>query len=509
MKHLQNQLKEMKTENCLFLSHKNSELIHQTNESISINEGKSEFISKAYEQIEYEEDVRTNLEKLLTHINAKSPQEAAQIDEHVKLKNNELSVIACEFILEIASREKWDIARYHDSFYVFNGSFWEKITNDDLKYFLGRGAEKINIEKYLSRHHTFQDNLMKQFFTSAYIPPPKADFNETKINLSNGTYLINKTGHSLKPFDKNDFLTYKLPFELDVNATAPIFQKYLDRVLPDNKMQQVLAEFIGYIFVKNSVLKLEKALILFGSGSNGKSVLFDIVINLLGKDNVCNYSLQNLTDDRSYTRSELGGKLLNYASEISTKLNPTIFKILVSGEPIETRQIYQQPFLMTNYAKFMFNTNVLPKEVEQNDAFYRRFTIIPFDQKISDEEKDPNLANHIIENELSGVFNWAVNGLDRLLKQRKFTECEAIINAVKDFRQNSDSVSLFLEDGNYQPSANDQISLKSLFQLYKTFCSTFGYQFCSLKSFSERIDNLNYKTIRKSQGKVVYIMKSK
>lgn len=158
---------------------------------------------------------------------------------------------------------------------------------------------------------------------------------------------------------------------------------------------------MGYIFTNG--LKLKKVAILYGGGANGKSVFFDIIQALIGRDNICNYSLQSLTKVDSYERASLSNKLLNYASEINGKLEASTFKQLASGEPIQARQIYGQPFTMMNYAKLMFNCNELPKEVENTEAFFRRFLIFPFTQTIPKAEQDPELSTKIIQTELSGV----------------------------------------------------------------------------------------------------------
>ncbi len=68
----------------------------------------------------------------------------------------------------------------------------------------------------------------------------------------------------------------------------------------------------------------------------------------------------------------------------------------------------------------MFNCNELPKEVEHTNAFFRRFLIIKFDVTIPEANQDKNLSKNIIETELSGVFNWILEGLDRLLIQKNW-----------------------------------------------------------------------------------------
>lgn len=458
-------------------------------------------------QPEKEKETAEILEELLTHITAQSPREAANIADDANLSEKDLVVITVDYVLEVSQENNWAMARYRNSYYVYTGTHWKKITEDELKGFLGKSAEKINIHRFLARHFNFKNNLHSQFYAAGLFTPPTSNVSETKINLANGTYVISREKQFLKPFDPNDFMLYKLDFPYDTVANAPRFQAYLDRVLPDKSKQQVLAEYLGYVFIKNSVLKLEKALILYGDGHNGKSVMFDIIMKVLGPDNVSNFSLQSLTDDKGYHRSMLTGKLLNYASEISTKLNTTTFKMLVSGEPIEARQIYGKPFILTDYARMVFNTNVLPKDVENNTGFFRRFIIIHFDQMISQEEKDVNLANSIIANELPGVFNWILAGMRRLLEQGDFTNSEAIANTVKEFKLSSDSVNLFLEDGNYAPAQDKYVALKTLYSYYRDYCKESGYTSCSVKTFADRLRNYQYHIQRKSQGRIVHIDK--
>ncbi|MBL0152061.1 MAG: hypothetical protein IPP93_00665 [Chitinophagaceae bacterium] len=110
--------------------------------------------------------------------------------------------------------------------------------------------------------------------------------------------------------------------------------------------------------------------------------------------------------------------MVNYASEVNGKLETSIFKQLVSGEPVDARLPYGEPFTLINYAKLIFNCNELPKDVEQTHAYYRRFLIIPFDITIPESDQDKELSKKIIETELSGVFNWLLEGLKRLLKQK-------------------------------------------------------------------------------------------
>jgi putative DNA primase/helicase len=296
-----------------------------------------------------------------------------------------------------------------------------------------------------------------------------------------------------------------LPFDYDPAETAPIFERFLNRVLPEPELQLILCEFLGYIFIQSQTLKLEKTLLLYGSGANGKSVFYDIVNALLGIDNICSYSLQSLTNDNGYFRAKLGDKLVNYASEISGQLQTAIFKAMVSGEPIEARLPYGNPFILKNYAKLIFNTNVLPRDVEFTKAYFRRFLIIPFEVTIPEAEQDCQLSQKIIASELPGVFNWVLEGLNRLLDQNHFTPSDIVKQSVDSYEAESDTVKQFLQDKNYikHPTANEP--LKDIYNQYRTFCTEDGYKALNKTNFGRRLKHLNINTERKAAGFVVFI----
>lgn len=429
--------------------------------------------------------------------------------ENFKLNNKHFLVLAVENVLAIAEKNRWGLCRNNDFIYLYNGTFWSELERETFQKFLGEAAENMGIAKFDARYFLFREQLFKQFLASAYLPTPEVNDKKVQINLKNGTFEISINGNQIKPFDRSDFLTYQLPFEYNPTSKAPLFQSYLDRVLPDKERQRVLSEYLGYVFIKhgNGTLKEEKALVLYGTGANGKSVFFEIVNALLGAENVSSFSLQSLTNENGYFRAKLSNKLVNYASEINGNLEASIFKQLVSGEPVEARLPYGQPFTLKQYAKLIFNCNELPKDIEHTNAYFRRFLIIPFDVTIPSEEQDKELHIKIIESELSGVFNWVLDGLSRLLKQKRFSECEAAKKAVEQYRIESDSVQLFLSEYGYRVSTVLEVPLKELYSDYRTFCLENGFKSCSSRTFSDRLRNSGFQATRRNYGYVVHAEK--
>jgi putative DNA primase/helicase len=433
-----------------------------------------------------------------------------QLDK-MRLTLKHLLVLSIENALKFAETNRWGLCKNHDFIYLYNGTFWAEIDKETFQKFLGEAAEKMGVPTFDARFYQFREQLFKQFLATAYLPTPESNKDTVLINLQNGTFEISTQGTKLRPFDRSDFITYQLPFEYNPQAKAPRFEAYLDRVLPDPERQRVLAEYLGFVFIKHgsNALKEEKALILYGTGANGKSVFFEVVNALLGSNSVSSYSLQSLTNENGYFRAKLANKLVNYASEINGNLEASTFKQLVSGEPVEARLPYGQPFILKQYAKLIFNCNELPKDVEHTNAYFRRFLIIPFDETIPPEEQDKNLHTKIIDNELSGVFNWVLQGLNRLLEQKRFSDCEAAKQAIEQYKTESNSVQMFLNDNEYIGNPKNYKLIKDLYPEYRAFCIEDGMPPFKKSNFIKQLRALGLIVERVAQNQLAVFIEAR
>jgi len=429
-----------------------------------------------------------------------------RIEKH-KVNTKHLLILSIENIVATALRNRWGLCKNNDFIYLYNGAYWASIDTEAFQKFLGEAAGQMGVTKFSAQFYKFRENLLRQFFATAYLPNPQIDKNTVIVNLQNGTFEIKNGNVKLRGFKQEDFITYQLPFEYNPQAEAPLFETYINTVLPDVERQKVLAEYLGYVFIKNgsNAVKEEKALILYGTGANGKSVFFEVVSALLGSENTSNFSLHSLTNDNGYFRAMMANKLVNYASEINGKLDAAIFKQLTSGEPVEARHPYGRAFTITQYAKLIFNCNELPKDVEQTNAFFRRFLIIPFDVTIQAEQQDKQLHHKIIDKELSGVFNWVLNGLNRLLEQKGFTDCEAAKMAVEQYKTQSDSVKMFIDENGYIKCATEYKLIKELYPHYRAFCSEDGYTPLNKTNFIKRLSGIGVVVNRINIGNVAYL----
>ncbi|RLA70846.1 MAG: DNA primase [Epsilonproteobacteria bacterium] len=444
-----------------------------------------------------EHDIRDPLHKY------RKEDDYANVD-NLKIPNSLYIVAIIHEIFKVAKRIKLGICVKHGAIYMYDGKYWSVISDEEIKSKLSSMTIKLGFySPATALTADFSEKLFKQFIKCGIDEGiPQREGKSILINLNNGTLEIDSGNVKLRDHNRNDFLTYVLQYDYDEEAIAPIFDNFINKVLPDTNSSLVLQEFLGYVFTTN--LKLEKALILYGGGANGKSVLFEVVSKLMGRDNISSMGLGDICskgDKGNNYRAGLENKLINFSSEINSKgVNTDIFKALVSGEPVSARRLYKDGYELNNNAKMIFNANELPRESDRSHGFFRRFIIIPFEVTISEKEQDIRLPNKIIAKELSGVLNWIIAGLIRVLENGKFTQSNKVDNAHANFKREANSVLQFIEE--YQIVKNDYefASTRDLYNTYSEYCNGSGYHRLSKDNFSKELVKAGFEKMQRKVG---------
>jgi putative DNA primase/helicase len=421
------------------------------------------------------------------------------------VKKEEICFFAIDGLLKTAAANDTPImklAKSGESVYLFVGTHWKKLDKETVRAMLPLAAYKAGVPFSASYVPSFIDDLNKQLLDFAYVPTIPVNTNEVKINLQNGTLIVNNGKISLKPHDKKDRLKYCINYDYAPGADCPTWLKHLDRVLPDKDTQAVLQEFIAWCLIPHEVLNMEAILFMTGDGSNGKSTVQKVFIALLGKENVCSKSLSDLSKSTN-SRLELQDKLANIAGETKTKFDSDFFKALASGEAIEAKKLYQDTFTMTGGAKHIFAVNERPREVELTHGFFRKYLEIPFNEKLEGSEKIKNYEN-ILYAELPGILNWALEGVVRLMEKREFTQCSIIEKANQDFRANADSVLSFIKESEYVASEVNFMTTSTLYNQYEIFVGRGSYP-VSERRFSQSLEKMGFKKHRKTDGRGFYL----
>jgi len=299
------------------------------------------------------------------------------------------------------------------------------------------------------------------------------------IPCSNGCVYL-KTGE-LHPHKHDYCLTYCLDCEYQPDEGSPKFDAFLTEALLDDAVREFLQEFAGYTLLPDCRHQL--ACWLIGGGGNGKSTFAQTMQAL--HSNPVSMSLDGLD---GFKLAGLAGASLVYCDETPARIDEQRLKTLISGDSVQIDRKYRDPITLRPTAKWIVSGNSLPAISDHSDGFWRRWIIVPFNTK--PKAVQPLLAERIIDSELSGVLNWALEGLRRLLDRGAFPPLpEGLKTSQDDGKRQSNSVAGWMEDVEAKlAEGRDSGMAKSHIYLdYQDWCGLNGVRPVSSMKFWERI----------------------
>lgn len=322
--------------------------------------------------------------------------------------------------------------------YVWTGTHYEVMARNELEAFAQAHivpAPKMNHRKEFADLVQCSNIRRVDWFT---------DSTHRCMNFKNGYLSLDSM--DFMPHTPARGFRHVLPYDYAPGADCPAFRTLMQNVTGgDEKLQTMLLEYAGYA-VSNDAIWLQKALVLLGGGANGKSTWLNILKALAGRDNFSSLGLKDFESE--YNRQMLDGKLFNVSEEMPrAKLETANFKAIATGATVQARKPYQEPYAFRNRAKLIFACNSLPDTWDTSDGFFRRFLIVPFNERFSDEKGnlDPFIEDKVLE-ELSGVFNLVLAAYRKLIVAKRFTDSEKSKEAAMDYRMEMDTVREWFAD---------------------------------------------------------------
>lgn len=246
---------------------------------------------------------------------------------------------------------------------------------------------------------------------------------------------------------------HQLPVSYREKAWSQRWWDFQKEIFPDDTTAAkrfILQQFFGYCLLMDC--RYQVALFMYGTGANGKSTTLDVLEAMLGRDNCSSMSLEELCE--RFATYFLQNKLVNLATETNSRnpMGTELLKKMISGDKVTCEAKYGQKFQFRPYAKFIAALNDPPVIPDKSYGFGRRILVLNFERRFLPEEIAARsleiggkMSDYLIE-EIDGVFGWAVEGLQKLLKRAGFLIPDEVRKDTDDMMETLNPLLIFVNE---------------------------------------------------------------
>ena len=162
-------------------------------------------------------------------------------------------------------------------------------------------------------------------------------------------------------------------------------------------------------------------------------------------------------------------------------------KALTGNDTICARYLHQNSFEYKPQFKMFINTNHLP-QVEDDSLFASgRVKLIPFERHFEANEQDTSLkAKFRQQDAMSGILNWCIEGLDKLMQAGELRSPQVMVEAVEEYRSESDTIKNFMQDI-LIADTYERVKTSILYKAYGEWCRTNGFNILNNRDFMKEL----------------------
>lgn len=416
-------------------------------------------------------------------------------EEHLKTESNDLYNLRMEVISLLAKKER-RLATEMIVDYIEKNNYIYTIMEDEKKEMWsynegiyvphGRSLVEEQCRKILKENYTSQisNEVISKIEADTFIRKEKFFNSESieEVPVQNG--ILELKTRKLKQFTPEKIFFNKLPVIFNETKDCPAIKEHFETVLKNEEDAKVMFEIFGFFLYKDYFI--EKAIMFVGDGRNGKGKTIDLMKRFLGAENCSSVPLNAMTES-NFRTWDLFGKMANLAGDLaSNSLKDTsTLKQTTGRDLIGADRKRKTTVNFVNYAKHVFACNELPRVYDFSKGFWERWILFEFPytfvsrskyEILSKEEKkncklmDPYIIDKLSRpEELSGLLNKALDGLDRILKQKEFSYSKGVDEVKKFWVRRSDSFTAFAMD-NLEESYDREISKFKLRKAFSLYC---------------------------------------
>lgn len=400
--------------------------------------------------------------------------------------------------------EAFNIITVNNQLYVYEDGFYQQ----DEKI-----IERKMIELYPNIKQSQRTEVLTYIRIKTHVSSADLKVNPYVVNLKNTRYDI-RNGKCLE-FTPEAIEFARISVTYDPSAYCADLDKMLNRVfLGDREVINLFEEMIGACLLKHN--RYQKAFMLYGNGSNGKSTVLNLIKSFIGSRNYSSIALEKVTD--RFNVAELENKYANIGDDIdNVAIKDTgTLKKLFAGNSIQVERKGERPFTIEPYATHIYSANYIPRSFDKSDGFYRRWLFIPFNARFTsdDPDYDPMIEDKITtDNALSYLLNIGIRGAERLIRRGKFTEPACVRRALEAYIADNSTTLSWIDDKELTVDYMLKEPTDRLYSDFVDWCKQSGIKTANItgkKTFYKEITarfDFEEKPKQKGDGKRYFIVK--
>lgn len=341
-----------------------------------------------------------------------------------------------------------------------------------------------------------------------------SDFDREEMHITCTNGVVDLRTQELIGHSPANYVMKRVHVAYKKHARCPVFDAFLDQIFNgDIELISWLQRAIGYTLT--GLTNEQVFFLAYGTGANGKSTLFETLLDIIGDYGGATDFENFLSSERGNTRvmesiAKLQGIRFALASETDSarRFSEALVKKITGGDTVTGSFLYGSSFEFRPAFKLWLLANHLPVAKDGSYGFWRRVKVIPFARRFTEEGRDQTLHQKLRQ-EAEGIFAWCVRGAYNWVKTIEngggasgLGTCSAVDEATAIYKSDHDLFGQFITDC-LVPSPGAELSADELYKCYIRWCDEAGEQYpCSRPIFGSRLQERSIPKKRKSSGNV-------
>lgn len=375
---------------------------------------------------------------------------------------------------------KFVLIRHEGNLYYFNGKSYKVLKDEEDLLRITRCHVSRNAFGVSSIKKTFMELLLYLKSDDRLIPngyERKIQKSQYYIAFQNG--VLDVRDLRLHKHSEKRLVFYELDAEWKECDVPRQFDSFLERASGgDVTIRRRILETLGYLL---SPINEGKCFFVMGTApDSGKSTMGEMLERFVGKNYVMHLSTQQVKG--RFSLGDIHGKTLNLSMDLPKgKLTSDIVSIIkqITGkDAITVERKYDRLRDVHSNMRFLFASNypVTISKADDDESFWNRMIVVPFEKSIKKECVDVDLIDKLVleKNEIISICLQALSGL--ISRNYEFFECELADQMKRRWRDSDNNKALqtvqqFMEECVViTENPSDEIYSQDIYSAYRKYC---------------------------------------